>query len=46
MKKDNLIFPKRTIHLDFHTGPDVKDVGIDFDPENFQILSKMHLLTV
>ena len=28
-------FPRRTIHLDFHTGPDVPDVGHDFDPERF-----------
>lgn len=30
-----LVFPKRTIHLDFHTGPDIQDVGIDFDPNQF-----------
>jgi hypothetical protein len=28
-------FPKRTIHLDFHTGPEVPDVGSKFDPEAF-----------
>ncbi|MGI8459636.1 MAG: beta-galactosidase trimerization domain-containing protein [Propionibacteriaceae bacterium] len=28
-------FPRRTIHLDFHTGPDVPDVGADFDPAAF-----------
>lgn len=28
-------FPRRTVHLDFHTGPDVPDVGVDFDPERF-----------
>ncbi len=28
-------FPSRTIHLDFHTGPDVPDVGADFEPEQF-----------
>ena len=28
-------FPKRTIHLDFHTGPMIPDVGSDFDPEVF-----------
>lgn len=28
-------FPLRTIHLDFHTGPDILDVGRDFDPEKF-----------
>ena len=30
-----LEFPKRTIHLDFHTGPDIPDVGRDFDPDLF-----------
>ena len=28
-------FPKRMIHLDFHTGPSVPDVGTDFDPDQF-----------
>ncbi|HET7558602.1 MAG TPA: alpha-amylase family protein, partial [Limnochordia bacterium] len=28
-------FPLRTIHLDFHTGPDIPDVGADFDPDAF-----------
>jgi putative glycosyl hydrolase-like family 6 (GHL6) protein len=28
-------FPRRSIHLDFHTGPDVPDVAVDFDPERF-----------
>ena len=28
-------FPLRTIHLDFHTGPDVPDVGCDFDADRF-----------
>jgi hypothetical protein len=32
---DDLIFPLRTIHLDFHTGPWVPDVGRDFDPQQF-----------
>lgn len=32
---ESLIFPKRTIHLDFHTGPEIPDVGADFDPERF-----------
>ncbi len=30
-----LEFPKRTVHLDFHTGPWVPDVGWDFDPDEF-----------
>jgi hypothetical protein len=29
------VFPKRTIHLDFHTSPDIGDVGRDFDPDVF-----------
>lgn len=28
-------FPRRTIHLDFHTGPAIPDVGAQFDPGEF-----------
>lgn len=28
-------FPRRAIHLDFHTGPDIPDVGADFDADTF-----------
>ncbi|MEU9044238.1 MULTISPECIES: alpha-amylase family protein [unclassified Kitasatospora] len=28
-------FPRRTVHLDFHTSPDIPDVGRDFDPVTF-----------
>jgi len=28
-------FPKRAVHLDFHTMPGVYDVGRDFDPDEF-----------
>lgn len=28
-------FPRRTVHLDFHTGPAVPDVGRDFDADSF-----------
>lgn len=28
-------FPFRQIHLDFHTGPNIPDVGKDFDPDVF-----------
>ncbi|KQQ05451.1 MULTISPECIES: alpha-L-fucosidase [unclassified Rathayibacter] len=28
-------FPHRTVHLDFHTGPDVEGVGAAFDPDAF-----------
>ncbi|MCM8820840.1 MAG: family 10 glycosylhydrolase, partial [Candidatus Omnitrophica bacterium] len=31
----NRWFPKRAIHLDFHTMPGVYDVGIEFDPDEF-----------
>jgi len=34
MSKD-FVFPKRTIHLDFHTSPDIPDIGKDFDPVEF-----------
>jgi Hypothetical glycosyl hydrolase 6/Beta-galactosidase trimerisation domain len=29
------MWPMRTVHLDFHTGPAVPDVGRDFDPDEF-----------
>ena len=32
---DTFIFPQRTIHLDFHNGPQVPDVGRDFNPQQF-----------
>jgi hypothetical protein len=28
-------FPRRTIHLDFHTSPDIPDVGVGFDADAF-----------
>ena len=30
-----MLFPKRAVHLDFHTMPSVDDVGMDFDPDEF-----------
>ncbi len=40
-------FPLRTVHLDFHTGPWVPDVGADFDPEEFaQIFKEAHVDSV
>jgi hypothetical protein len=27
--------PNRQIHLDFHTSPEIKDVGVDFDADEF-----------
>jgi hypothetical protein len=32
---EDLVFPLRTIHLDFHTGPQVPDVACDFNPTEF-----------
>lgn len=32
---DRTAFPLRTVHLDFHTGPDIPDVGRDFDATTF-----------
>lgn len=29
------VLPSRQIHLDFHTGPDIADVGVDFDARDF-----------
>jgi len=31
----NFILPTRQIHLDFHTGPSIGDVGRDFKPKQF-----------
>lgn len=40
-------FPLRTIHLDFHTGPWVPDVGRDFDAEQFaQTFKEAHVDSV
>jgi len=37
----------RQIHLDFHTSPDIPDVGKDFDPEQFaDTLAKAHVDSV
>jgi hypothetical protein len=36
--------PYRQIHLDFHTSPDIHDVGIDFNPEAFiKTLKEAHV---
>lgn len=32
---DRPYIPQRHVHLDFHTGPAVPDVGADFDPDTF-----------
>lgn len=39
--------PFRQIHLDFHTSPDIPDVGVDFDPQQFaQTLRRAHVSSV
>jgi hypothetical protein len=32
---ESFVFPKRMVHLDFHTGPAIPDVGRDFDAASF-----------
>jgi hypothetical protein len=40
-------FPKRTVHLDFHTGPGIGDVGADFDADLFaQVFVDAHVDSV
>lgn len=40
-------FPLRQIHLDFHTSPDIPDVGADWDAEHFiHTLKKAHVESV
>ncbi|MHC4252193.1 MAG: alpha-L-fucosidase [Planctomycetota bacterium] len=42
-----LKLPFRQIHLDFHTGPDIEDVGRDFDAAEFaRILADAHVNSV
>ena len=37
-------YPKRGIHIDFHTMPNVPDVGADFDADQFvATLRKAHV---
>ncbi len=44
---DDFVFPRRTIHLDFHTGPAVPDVGADFDAESFaRVFKEAHVDSV
>ncbi|MHC5794627.1 alpha-L-fucosidase [Lacisediminihabitans sp. FW035] len=35
MSTDLSTFPRRMVHLDFHTGPDIPDLGHDFDAAEF-----------
>jgi len=43
----NLVFPKRSIHVDFHTGPAVPDVARDFNAAEFaQTFKKAHVDSV
>jgi hypothetical protein len=40
-------FPKRQVHLDFHTGPAIPDVGTEFDPRQFaSVMKKAHVNSV
>ena len=40
-------FPMRQIHLDFHTSPDIPDVGADWDPDHFaQTLTRARVNSV
>jgi hypothetical protein len=32
---DSFVLPTRQVHLDFHTSPHIKDVGVDFDAQEF-----------
>lgn len=36
----NYTFPKRQVHLDFHTSPDIPGIGSNFSKENFQAALK------
>ena len=41
------VFPMRQIHLDFHTSPDIPDVGADWDGPHFaQTLKRAHVNSV
>jgi hypothetical protein len=43
-KKSALILPLRWVHLDFHTSPLIRDVGVDFDADEFaRTLSDAHV---
>jgi len=37
---DKNSFPRRQVHLDYHTSPDMKNVGENFSKENFQTALK------
>ena len=39
-------FGKRCVHLDFHTSPDIENIGGKFSKENFQAALKKAVLTV
>ena len=37
----------RQVHLDFHTSPDIEEIGRDFSPDEFaDTLSKAHVNSV
>jgi hypothetical protein len=44
---DKLSLPFRQIHLDFHTGPWIGDVGTEFDPREFaRVMKRAHVNSV
>ena len=41
------IFPMRQVHLDFHTSPDIPDVGTDWDAQHFvETLQQAHVNSI
>jgi len=47
MKKPPFVLPSRQVHLDFHTGPAVGDVGADFDAAAFaRAMKRAHVNSV
>lgn len=41
------VFPMRQVHLDFHTSPDIPDVGADWDAEHFvSTLQRAHVNSI
>src|SRR3954454_10857786 len=44
---DFTTFPMRQVHLDFHTSPDIPDVGADWDAEHFiRTLTRAHVNSI
>ncbi len=46
-KGNAMLLPFRQIHMDFHTSPDIPDVAVDFDGEEFaRVLREAHVNSV